>query len=337
MDQEQTTPSGEVATGMTEDQAAQALLEQWGVKDEGPKGKESKPSPEGEDEPDESEDQPEGDDTEDEPEGKEEPEESGEIEIDVAGEKFKLPPALAEQAKRIEAKAKEVEAGATRKFQEAAEVRKAAEHTATQASQQQQFNEAQSHLLGQLAMVDARLATLEKIDVDRLGNEDPVALTKLNAEYNQLITAKGRIGQAFQQAHALFEQDQQRGRAERLKAVGEFAKSKIKDWGTNQGQRHADYAAKQGLSKEDVQRFLMMDERLLLILDDAEYGARVRASKPEPKKQAASNSTLKPGAGGSAKTTAAQKADKTMERLKKTGSVEDAAMALLARSNARRK
>src|SRR5690606_12669516 len=41
------------------------------------------------------------------------------IEIDVAGAKFRLPAALAEQAQTIQTKVKELESGATRKFQEA--------------------------------------------------------------------------------------------------------------------------------------------------------------------------------------------------------------------------
>lgn len=323
---------GEVATGMTEDQAASALLKQWGATDEDA-------STDADDEADESNDEQadEAIDSEDD-DSDEQADESGDIEIDVAGEKFKLPPAVAEQAKRIEAKAKEVEAGATRKFQEAADLRKAAELTATQATQQQHFNQAQTQLLGDHALVMRRMQLIEQMDMGALAESDPVQLTRINAEYNQLRTAKERIEGAYGRAQHLFGQDQQKVKEQRYQAAADFAKANIKDWATDGGKRLAAYAMGRGLAPADVENLLSQDPRLVLILDDAAYGARVRGAKPDQNKRvAAANKTLKPGAGGQSKTNATSNADKAKARLAKTGSVNDAALALLARSNAKRK
>jgi hypothetical protein len=312
---------------MTEDQAASELLKQWGV------GEEALPESA---EEEESTDEPADEATSSEEEDSTEAEsESGEVEIDVAGEKFKLPPAVAEQAKRIEAKAKEVEAGATRKFQEAADLRKAAEISATQAQQQQHFNQAQAHLLGELTLVQRRMQLFEQMDLNAYA-EDPAQLTRINAEYNQLRSAKERIGMEIQRVYGLFTKDQQDNKAKRLLAAQEFAKANIKDFGTDNMKRHAAYAEKRGIPSADMTELLLQDPRLALILDDAEYGARVKASKPEQTKRITdATKTLKPGAGGQSKLTAANNALKANQRLQKSGRVEDAALALLARSKRR--
>ena len=329
MDQE-TTPSGEVATGITEDQAASELLKQWGVGDE--------PSPD-EDEPKEPTDE-QADEATDSEEGNEEDadSESGEIEIDVAGEKFKLPPAIAEQAKRIEAKAKEVEAGATRKFQEAADLRKAVELTAQQAQQQQHFNQANAHLLGELTLVQRRMQLFEQMDLNAY-QDNPVELTRINAEYNQLRSAKERIGAELQRVWGLFSQDQEKVKAQRSEmsknALGEVLKG-LKGWDDKRNEDVGHYVAKRSIPKERMLELLDAEPRLLAILDDAEYGARARASKPDLQKRIADTTkTLKPGAGGQSKLIAANKALDANKRLQKTGRVEDAALALLARSKRR--
>jgi hypothetical protein len=325
---QETTPATEVATGITEDQAATEFLKKWGVSDDEP-SPEAEPEEELPDaEADEASEQ-EDDDAEEKAEG------SGEIEIDVAGEKFKLPPAVAEQAKRIEAKAKEVEAGATRKFQEAADLRKAAELTATQATQQQHFNQAQAHLLGEHTLVTRRMQLFEQMNLSAYA-DDPVGLTKINAEYNQLRGAKERLEQELHRVHGLFTKDQEGIKAQRFQAAAEYAKANIKDWGTDGGKRHANYATKLGFQTAEIESLLIQDPRLFKILEDAEYGARVRASKPDRNKLIADTAkTLKPGAGGQSKLTAANAAKQANERLAKTGRVEDAALALLARSKRR--
>lgn len=186
-----TTPDNlEVQGGITEDQAASEMLKRWGASDD----KEKSPAPEPEDES--TEEQPTGDaESDDEPTETET--ESDDVEIDVGGEKFKLPPAQAEQAKRIEAKVKEIEAGTTRKFQEASELRKVAETQIQSAQQLQKIAHEQSDLIADHKMVERRLAALERIDINALADSDPVALTKINAEYNQLVSAKARISRSI--------------------------------------------------------------------------------------------------------------------------------------------
>jgi hypothetical protein len=324
-----TTPETEVGSGITEDQAASELLKRWTdqktTTDEAEDGE--KPT---EEEPTEEA----GTTSEEEGEAEESEEsESGDIEIDVAGEKFKLPPKYAEQAKRIEAKAKEVEAGAQRKFQDAADLRKAVEGRAQQIEQLREVSHELSDMIADHRMVTRRLAQFEQINVAQLGQDDPAALTRINAEYNQLMAAKQRIEHAYGQGVQRYEHTRKQAEQERITKIDEFASKTVKDWGSNQGQRLRDYALKQGMDLDQLRAALSPE--FIKILDDAEYGARVRDAKPQRKTEP--QKTLKPGGTAGNKTPSVAKAEQAFTRLRKSGTVEDAAMALLTRSSASRR
>lgn len=328
MDQEATTPDSapEVSDGITEDQAASELLKRWGK----PEGS----STEGET-PDEPADEevPEGTTAESDAEvGDDEPEESDEIEIDVVGEKFKLPKVVAEQAKRIEAKAKEVEAGAQRKFQEAAEVRRVVDARERQVANLEKFAHDNAGFLADHRWVTNKLAQYEQLDVGRLSQEDPQLLTRINAEVMQLRTVKERIEQAIGHAAKKSDETRQAMHLERLQKLDEFASKAIKDWSTDRGKRLTSYALGKGMSQETL--VASLSPEFLLMLDDAEYGARVRSAKPRPSQ--APQKTLKPGATASTKSSSALRVQQANQRLKSSGSVQDAARALLARSSQRK-
>lgn len=329
--EQMTTPEAEVqSAGITEDQAASALLAKWGASEEAPATEEV--------EEDQPEDQAQADDSEEEtPDDDESSEEaeSGEVEIDVAGEKFKLPPALAEQAKRIEAKAKEVEAGATRKFQEAADMRKAAETQFKTLQELQTIAHHQADLLADHKLVTNRLAQLEQVNVAQLSEQDPVTLTRLNAEFNQLMAAKGRIEAAYQQRLQEAEKAKSTIGAERVQRLAQFAEKNIKGWSDDYSNKLLAFAVKDvGFDPDQLRQNI--DEPLIRLIDLAYQGHRVRNSDPKSK-QVNTTKTLKPGGVSQAKTNATVTADKAFQRLKKTGNVESAAMALLARSGTKRR
>lgn len=324
-----TTPATEVSSaGITEDQAAGALLAKWGVSDDAPAAEET--------EEEHTEDQAQADDqTDEEPEEQTEEAESGDVEIDVAGEKFKLPPALAEQAKRIEAKAKEVEAGATRKFQEAAEIRKAADTQFKALQELQTIAHQQADLLADHKMVSNRLSQLEQVNVQQLSEQDPVALTRLNAEFNQLMAAKQRIENAYQQR--LQESEKAKGavNTERISRLQQFAERNIKGWSDDYSNKLMQFAVKDiGYDPDQLRQ--SVDESLIKLIDLAYQGYKVRSADPKAK-QVTTSKTLKPGSAAQVKTNATMTADKAFQRLKKTGNVESAAMALLARSGTKRR
>jgi hypothetical protein len=328
---DQTTPETEVSQGITEEQAMQELLGKWGATEqEEPEAEEA----ESQESTEETEaEQPEGDaEQEAEAEQTEEAEDASEVEIDVAGEKFKVPQAFAETAKRIEAKAKEVEAGATRKFQEAADARKAAEAQIESARQLQKIATAQADLLADHRMVVRRLQTLENIDINAT---DADTLTRLNAEYNQLQAARARIEQQYQQGLQQMQEEEGRAIAAKRELGEKQLSSKLKGWGPEYAKKLAEYAISKGAPHEVLNS--ITDAWMVEILDDAAYGAQMRQAKPDLKKVAQPTKTLKPGSTGATKPAAAAKAEQALIRSKKSGRVEDAAMALLARSATRKK
>ena len=329
-----TTPeTQEVSQGITEDQAASEMLKRWGA-DEPESKPEKKDEPGDDDQPNEEAEQPEGDadaDTEDDQEDSQ----SEEVEIDVAGEKFKLPAALTESAKRIEAKVKEIEAGTTRKFQEAAEIRKSAESQLQSAQQLQKIAVEQSDLIADHKMVMRRLAQLENIDVNSLAESDPVQLTRINAEYNQLSAAKQRIEQTYQQKVAEGRHQTEQVTQTRMKSLQEFAQKNIKGWSDDYSNKLLDFSVKQlGFDAEQLRG--NMNEAVLKGLDLAYRGWKVQNSDPKAK-QVVGGKTLRPGGAGQSKPSAVTAADQAMKRLKTSGRPEDAAMALLARSNIKKR
>lgn len=314
--------------GITEDQAAQEMLSRW-----------VKPADEAKPTEAETTEEPEAEQTEqvdaqaeDAPEA--DAEESDDTEIDVGGEKFKVPASLSEQAKKIEAKVKEIEAGTTRKFQEAAELRKVAETQIEASKQLHQIAIEQADLIADHKMVERRLDALSWIDINALGDSDPVQLTKLNAEYTQLIAAKQRIEQQYQQSVSKSQEKSKEMQSQKVAQLNDFAKRTIKGWGEDYSNKLLSFAVNDLGFPPDALR-AGLSEPLIKAIDLAYQGHKVRTADPKGK-QVINTKTLKPGAAQSS-TTAHATAEKARQKLAKSGSVEDAAMVLLLRSNARKR
>lgn len=323
---EQTTPEGEVSNGITEDQAVAQILGRWGVTDE-PKAEPAQEEPQEEAQAE----QPEQGDAPVSEEPSEEAEQEDEAEIDVAGEKFKVPAQFKDTAQRIQAKAKEVEAGATRKFQEAAELRKSAETQLEAVKQLQKLASAQADLLADHKMVAKRLQQLESIDIQ---NTDSDTLTRLNAEYNQLQAAQRRIEASLAKSHEEMTAEETKAVQAKIAHANEALKTRIKGWGPEKAKSLTEYAISRGAPPEALAG--ITDAWMVEILEDAAYGRQMREHKSTVDKRIVQTpKTLKPGASG--KTTApAMKAEQAMQRVKQTGSIQDAAAALLMRSQVKR-
>lgn len=321
----ETTPETEVQQGMTEDAAASELLKRWGS----PREEEAAADADAE-QPEQGDAQADDDAADDDSQS-----DDSTTEIDVGGEKFEIPTAFQEQAKRIEAKVKQIEAGATQKFQEAAQLRQVAEAEVQSARQVAALTQQQTEMVGDYRNVMRRIQQLEQVDVNALADSDPVQLTKINAEYNQLIAAKGRIEQAAQQSMAQMKALEAQQQQAKLQHLNDYAKRNIKGWSDDYSQTLLEFGVKE-LGFEPAQLKASMSEPMLKLIDLAYKGHRVQSSNPRDKR-VLSSQTLKPGSAGQGTTNAKTAAEKATARLKKTGNVSDAAMALLARSNIRKR
>lgn len=323
MTQETTPAVQEVEASYTEDTAASELLKRWGSD---PQAEEEATDEAPEVEQTEQVDTPDGDEPED------ETPESDEVEIDVAGEKFKLPTVLAEQAKRIEAKVKEIEAGTTRKFQEAAELRKVAEARIQQAEHLQKLAAESADLHADHRAISKRLAALESLDASQLDGEQ---LARLNHEYMQLNAAKQRVEGAYQQHIQKTTQARQQSQAQELQRLQGWAAKNVEGWSDKYSEELMDFAIKELGADAEALRAIV-SEPVIKALHLAFKGHKVHSAKPNAK-QVQSSKTLKPGAAGQMKTNAVKQAETATGRLKRSGSVDDAASLLLARSNIRKR
>lgn len=324
------TPDAGGSQGLTVDEGVSALLQKWNT-----------PEPKAKEEPQEQTAETEVEETQTEqPEGDAQPEESdtqesaddGEIEIDVGGAKFKAPRALSDTFKQVEAKVKEIEAGATRKFQEAADLRKAVEVQSQSVAQLQKVAMENADLLADHRMVARRLQQLESVDIN---GTDAETLTRLNAEYNQLQAAKTRIESQYGQNVQKMREEDAKALAAKREHAEKVISSQIKGWSPEYGKKLAEYAISRGAPAEALEG--INDAWVVAILDDAAFGHSMRQKQPQVTKRVAETpKTLTPGASGNRSATVA-KADSAMQKFKKSHSLDDAVTALLARSQTKRK
>ena len=327
MDENTTTPETEVGD-LTVEQAAQEMLSRWTKRDQPEEPTKEAPTEEAQPEPEQAQ----ADAPAEEGATEETADEDGEDEIDVAGEKFKVPRALSETAKKIAAKAKEVEAGSTRRFQEAAELRKAVDTERAAVADMRKITEATADLLADHRTVARRLQQLEQVDIQ---NTDTDTLTRLNAEYNRLLSTKTRIEQEYQAKVAEVRAKDTEALRARMEHAEKVVSTRLKGWGPEMKKSLAEYAMKMGAPAQALEG--ISEPWMVEILADAAYGRQMREHKTAAEKRVVQTQpTLKPGASAKVQPAAA-KAKEAEARLRKTGSTDDFVAALLARSQARKK
>jgi hypothetical protein len=330
MDQNTTTPqTAEVETtdtGYSEAGAVQALLSKWAKDDEQPAASEA---PATEEQPQ----APAADASESEGQSAEPATEEADFELDVGGKKFKFPKAIEEPLRAVSATVKEIEAGATRKFQEAADLRKATETERAAVAEMRKIAEAHADLLADHRSIARRMQQLENVDID---STDADTLARYNAEYTRLTAASKRIEAAYAEGVKTLRTKE----AEALRARQEHAErvvaQRIKGWGPEMQKELAEYAVGRGAPVAALNA--ISEPWMVEILADAAYGRKMRDHKATTEKRVAQTPppTLKPGAS-TGQPRAEFQAREAMQRLGKTHSVNDAAMALLARAQAKRK
>lgn len=322
--EETTTPATEVAQPLDEQGAVNELLRRW-----------TKPEAEAPAAPAETEPEQAAADAQEPEEAAATPAEveEADFEFDVGGAKFKLPKALEETLKPISAKVKEIEAGATRRFQEAAEERKAVAAEKAAVAQMRKIAETQADLLTDHRSVVRRMQTLESVDIQ---STDSDTLARYNAEYTQLNAAKQRIEAAYHQGVQSLQEQEKTALRARQEHAERVISQRIKGWGPDKQKELAEYAVSRGAPVEALEG--ITEPWMVEILEDAAYGRKMREHRTTVEKRVVQTQpTLRPGAA-SAQPRAEAKVQEAMDRLKKSGRPDDAVAALLARSmNPRRK
>jgi hypothetical protein len=209
----------------------------------------------------------------------------------------------------------------TKKTQAVAEQRKAYEA---------QTEQTQATMNALLSAANADLSRFQGVNWEAVAVENPDQYKQAKAAFEQTQSTYNYI-QA--QAEQFQEQQQQQSEQAHKEAAAEsltVLKTNIPNWNNDLYYKIGDYAQKElGVGAEEFNQ--VADHRIItalhkaMLFDQAKQVTAKKKIKPSPTK------TLSGGKADSSKAVQSESARKTRERLRKTGTVDDAAAALLNR------
>jgi len=336
MNQESTTPAQPEVALNTESDAAQALLARWGIKDESPTDDASESEAQAAEATETTdEQQPESGTADADGDEQEQPEE---VEIDVAGDKFKFPKTLAEQAERIQRKVKDLEAGTTKKFQEAAEIRKALEVEREQVAFVQKLSNEQAELLAdrvtayrEMQALAPEIEASQRVDWRMLPEEDRARAQWAASRFSYLKAVTENVDAKLSRASAKLADTEGAVKAARMQhGLVELTKL-LPTLNDTTKKELAEYIGSRNLTPEGKEA--LYDAETIAAWHDAKKYRDLMAKQPGINKraQAAPPPAVKATASGTKQSMQKAKAQEVSDRLRKTGRTEDAAAVLLAR------
>ena len=251
-----------------------------------------------------------------------EPEEEATDELELDGKKLVIPagtpPAIVSALKKMEG---DLRADYTRKTQEAATLRTTAEQRAEAVEKQEQLLSANFERAVAYKMAADRVSQFEQLDWQAIADADPQQATKLNFAFQQAQREAQKAHQALQSGSQEAQHMSSQQRAQMLEAGQKELQKHIKGWGPDVqraiGQTMRDY----GISEQAING--ITDPAIVRAMYDAHQWRKLQADKPKAmKKVAEAPKALKPG--GPPRSTNRE----AVERLKKTGRIEDLASLL---------
>ena len=256
---------------------------------------------------DEAEDEP-----TDEPEA-EAPEDEAE-EVEYEGKAYKLPKELKGALLRNQ--------DYTRKTQEVAELRKAAEEKATFLEEVEQLRGKTFERAVKLSAIDAQLEQFNQVNWDQLAAADQSEYLRLDRMQQRLQRQRDEVQGEIQQAITQERQKTAEARQQMLsKGAAELARD-IKGWGPQLMAALVDNSKAYGFNESELAQ--IADPRYVKALHDAYQWRKLQASKPAVEKKAAS---AKPMTVSSRSAPQAQRegiSQQARQQLRKSGRAEDA-------------
>jgi Asp-tRNA(Asn)/Glu-tRNA(Gln) amidotransferase A subunit family amidase len=186
-----------------------------------------------------------------------------EEEVDVDGKKYRVPKALKG--------ALMMQADYTRKTQELAELRRAAEAEKTRF---QQANAEQVQALATVTALDQQLQQFDQINWQQLSDTDPVQAQKLWMQYTQLKDARQQVATRVQQMEQQRAFETQQEIVKRLEEGHAVLKREIPNWGPDVAKQINEFAAKEyGFQPQELAQ--IVDPRIVKVLHNAMVGAQL--------------------------------------------------------------
>ena len=199
----------------------------------------------------------------------------------------------------------------------------------------EQMQQALAPDLAQVQAVSSQLKQWQNVDWVQLASDNPLEYPKYRAQYDTLIHAhqtavaqfQQKAGQIQQYKQALTAQTVQQQRAKLLEMMPTWSDPAKYEQGAQEVRA---YLQKQGVDEQSISQ--ITDARgVVLAWKAAQYDKLVQAKSEKSKQLKTVPPVTRPGASQGAAQINADKVQKARDRLKRSGSVDDAAALLLSR------
>jgi hypothetical protein len=234
------------------------------------------------------------------------------VEAEYEGKRYKVPAELKEALLR--------QADYTRKTQEVAELRRAAEERSLLLEQQQRVMGASFEKAVELRDIQNKLSQFDRVDWQSLADSDPVQATKLNIAFQQLQREAAQKTQELQATESQAQQLAAHQRQQLLQQAQRELMQRIPDFSEDVAVKLKGTAKQYGFS--DAELDSIIDPRQVQVLHDAMQWRALQAQKPGVMKKVADAPKAIRPAAQQPKPRTNQAA---YDRLKTKGRVEDLA------------
>lgn len=171
---------------------------------------------------------------------------------------------------------------------------------------------------------------LQNVDLNKLAMEDPAEAQRLFFRQIQVNQAMQAITQEQQAAQQKVQEQMQTAQRERMQKAQETLASEIPGWG-DEVQRNLTKTAIEDYGFNADELAQVADARVIKLIHDAHQYRQLQKAKPGiDKKVVTLPKVIKPGSADK-QNPAQEQASRARERLKKSGSLNDAAQAYLSR------
>lgn len=239
-------------------------------------------------------------------------------EVEIEGETYQVPAKLKDGYLR--------QADYTRKTQEVAAQGKMAEERLQAAEKLAASAEKKAEALAEVRAIDAQLKQYEALEWAKIRAENPAEYAALAADLQTLRIARSDADNKAKAVAREVDGTQSELIAKERAAMLETLAKSLKGWGDAKGAELTEYATKNGVRVETLRK--LTDAGLVIALDKARKYDQLQAEKTTLKAKAQdAPRVVKPGAP----VRKSNDYDLATARLRKSGSMDDAAAAFLAR------
>lgn len=174
--------------------------------------------------------------------------EDDELEEDLDGVKVR---GKKEAIERLKAE-RLMQADYTRKTQEAAEIRKAAEAERESVQKARQFEQENLDIVADLRAAQREMQHLQQVNLQQLSDQDPVQAQKLIVRIQQLQAYQAQTQGVLTQRHQQFIQAQQQEAARQLEEGRRVLQRDIPGWGPEMAAKLTQFALANGYTEQEV-------------------------------------------------------------------------------------